>query len=138
MQTVKPYAGWTPDPSWAAVSPHLAVLVTQTEYWNLAWLLFPQLDFLARPHDGREVNVDWLEPLTLNMDVVTIEYLRMPPDQFMDYWLSVDTGDLAVTDGLGNYRMTMIERAESAMRRMYPTLANNVVRVDFTARRKVG
>lgn len=138
MQTVKPYAGWTPDPSWAAVSPHLAVLVSQVEYWNLAWLLYPQLDFLARPHDGREVNVDWLAPLTSNMDAVTIEYLRQSPDQFVDYLTSEDTGDLALTEGCNNYYQTMTKRAEEAMRRMYPTLANNVVRVDFTTRRKVG
>ncbi len=138
MEKVEPYAGWRPHSSWAAVDTNLAVLVGSVEYWNLAWLLFPVLDFLAKPHDGREVNVSWLEPIVDHMDVCTLEYLRHPPDQFMDYWLSVDDGDLAMTDHLPDYREGMTRRAAEAMRRMYPTLAPNVVRVDFNTKKRVG
>ena len=137
MQKVEPYAGWLPHSSWAVVDANLAVLIGKTEYWNLAWLLFPVLDFLAKPHDDQEVDVSWLEPIVNHMDVFTLEYLRHPPDQFMDYWLSVDTGELAMTEHLPEYLQVMKRRAEEAMRRMYPPVAENVVRVDFKAKRRV-
>lgn len=131
------YAGWTPDPSWA-VYPEVGVLLTRPEYWNLAWLLFPQLDFLASPNDGRDVDVSFIQQLIDKMDAVTLDALRHDPDNFMRYWEVIDQGDLALVDGVPNHIKIMRARVDQAYNRMYPALARNVVRVDFKARRVQG
>ena len=129
------YAGWTLDPSWAGTSSGL-LFRTHPELWNWAWLTHPELDQWAGKQRAEGYNLPCAHTMMHALDYKTWEHLVQPPDVFMDYFMSIDDGNLALVDDLPHgYQRIMRKRADDAMRRMFPKLSNNVVYVDFKERR---
>lgn len=129
------YAGWTLDPSWAGTSSGL-LFRTHPELWNWAWLTHPELDQWAGKQRVEGYNLPCAQTMLHTLDERTWEHLAQPPDVFMDYFMGIDDGNLALADDLPHdYQRIMRKRADDAMRRMFPKLSSNVVYVDFKERR---
>lgn len=129
------YAGWTLDPSWSGTSSGL-LFRTHPELWNWAWLTHPELDQWAGKQRVEGYNLPCAQTMLHTLDYKTWEHLAQPPDVFMDYFMGIDDGNLALADDLPHdYQRIMRKRADDAMRRMFPKLSNNVVYVDFKERR---
>ena len=129
------YAGWTLDPSWAVTSSGL-LFCAHPELWNWAWLTHPELDQWAGKQRAEGYNLPCAQTMMHALDYKTWEHLAQPPDVFMDYFMGIDDGNLALADDLPHdYQRIMRKRADDAMRRMFPKLSSNVVYVDFKERR---
>lgn len=124
------YAGWELDPSWAADESGL-LYRTHPRLWNLAWLMYPELDGLAGRKCDR-VPLPDAQDLLDNLDQKTWFMLSGSPLNFIAYFAGVDDGSIALTQGLPyGYIEWMKKRAAEAERRLFPTFSDNVVYVNF-------
>lgn len=98
---------------------------------NLLYLLEPRIDTEGI---GAAKKNPIAEAIHEHMDIVTDEWLRKMPLQFLEYWTREDVdGDSALTQHCPpDYLRTMAKRAHEAQRRLLGLeQSGNVIKVNF-------
>ena len=128
---LKPTKDHVPDWTNAPPTAWRIVAMDQAKF-NLSWLVFPAIDVegVACLPEGyvRSLN---------QMDLTTRAALAELPLTFLQYWDSVDTGNLLLAEHMPlGYRKTMGERAAEAQKRLTGVERDgNVIKVEFGRKR---